>query len=232
MLNENRNNGFHWKNKLERLESLPGETFNKEVAWDMLHGRLQKKSVNKKIVWLYAAAASLLIALTFTWFPPAKKENVTVKNVKHASIQKSSLINLNKDSMTAIRIKSSEKKPVSSIESHEKIMNSVDRKIFTIGNITIKNEQEKITAPEISNNTISPADIRSNIVAIVPERKKLPVVHINELGDPVEEPPIMAHKTETHSFQIKIANQEVFVIPSITSRKTGFTILSTKNSPN
>ena len=42
-VNENPNDDFHWKNKLENLESLPGETFNKEASWEKLHDRLQKK---------------------------------------------------------------------------------------------------------------------------------------------------------------------------------------------
>ena len=50
MLNEKPNNDFHWKNKLEDLESLPGETFNKEAAWEKLHERMQgKKSQHKKL---------------------------------------------------------------------------------------------------------------------------------------------------------------------------------------
>jgi hypothetical protein len=30
MLNEKPSNDFHWKNKLEEIESLPGDTFNRE----------------------------------------------------------------------------------------------------------------------------------------------------------------------------------------------------------
>ena len=53
-------------------------------------------------------------------------------------------------------------------------------------------------------------------------------MHINELGDPVKESPVVARKTERHSFQMKFANQEVFVNPSIASAKTGFTIYQQK----
>ncbi len=142
MSNESPNNDFYWRNKLEGLESNTGKTFNKEAAWDKLHGRLQKKSGNKKLVWRYAAAACLLLALTLAWFWPASKENAMVKNnVEHGPVQKPGGIQApsnNKDSIAFISIIPDEKKSLIPIESHNKINNPTDHKIFTVENVITK----------------------------------------------------------------------------------------------
>ena len=96
--------------------------------------------------------------------------------------------------------------------------------------------------PLITNNQVDDNDINSfkqasdspviAVVAITPVIKKLKVVHINELGDPVEISPDVANKRDLHSFQLKLAGQEVYINPSTAFNKTGFTILKTKSSPN
>ena len=63
MLNEDPNRNFHWQNKLEGLECLPGEPFNEDIAWDKLHRRLRGKRSNKKLLWYWVAAACLLFVL-------------------------------------------------------------------------------------------------------------------------------------------------------------------------
>ncbi|MDQ6762855.1 MAG: hypothetical protein M3015_09550 [Bacteroidota bacterium] len=237
MQNENPNSDFHWKSKLESLENLPGETFNKDAAWDKLHGREHKKRTNGKAVWYWAAAACLLIALFIPWFISKKNENTLVKNSPLTQESNSAVTVLlpsnNKDSgsvLSSVAIEN--KRPPGNAEINGKIIFPARRKIVTVQNTAIKKEREEFREIPIINSSVTPLDTQVSIVAIVPEKRKLRVVHINELGDPVEELPAIAHKTKIHSFQIKIANQEVFVNPSISARKTGFTILSTKNSPN
>ena len=79
MLNEKHNDHHGWKNKLEGLTGLPGETaLDKNAAWEKLHSRLQENPRKKKAVW-YWAAACLLAALSIPLMMVNKKENIVVK---------------------------------------------------------------------------------------------------------------------------------------------------------
>ncbi len=71
----------------------------------------------------------------------------------------------------------------------------------------------------------------SNVV-ITHTTKILKVVHINELGDPVEPPADVARTKDLHSFQLKFANQEVYISPSLTSNNNGINPLKLKTFPS
>ena len=96
----------------------------------------------------------------------------------------------------------------------------------------LQKEKEEFITQQITNNALQPVDTAINIVAILPEKKKLKVVHINELGDPVEETPNIARNYEHHSFQVKLINQEVYTSPPPSSGNTGFNIFKTKTAPS
>ena len=125
-----------------------------------------------------------------------------------------------------------EKKLNAHFGENKKIITSFEHKGLRPENfVAVKKDKEEFIKTEIIKKAITPVDTQINIIAIVHEKKKLRVVHINELGDPVEELPAMAHNSEMHSFQLRLANQEVYVNPSIASGKTSFNILPIKNSP-
>jgi hypothetical protein len=238
MLNEKPNNDFHWKNKLQDVESLSGETFNKEAAWEKLHERMQGKSRNKKAVWYWAAAACLLLALIIPWlFVANKKESELVKNNSvQKQIQPSSshlLPAINKQTTAVISSQSNEKKlPALSIEKSNKINSLVNHNKIPLKIVRDKKEKEEFITQKITNNAVVPVNTAISIVALLPEKKKLKVVHINELGDPVAEAPIIARNYEHRSFQIKLINQEVYTSPPPSSGNTGFNIFKTKNVPS
>ncbi len=75
MSNENHNNIEDWRNKLEGLDKLPGETvIDKNASWEKLHERLREKNYNKKIIWYRSAAACLLFALMIPLLNLIKEE--------------------------------------------------------------------------------------------------------------------------------------------------------------
>ncbi|MEO7960622.1 MAG: hypothetical protein ABIR19_03690 [Ginsengibacter sp.] len=238
MLNENPNKDFHWKSKLDDLESLPGEIFNKDALWDRLHIRMQQKHGNKKAAWYWAAAACLLTALLIPLLFSKKNGNTIVKsNPAQQTIQTPATNVLpegKKDSFGFITtIAAENKKPANLFENTEKMIAPANHKVLTFENVPVKKNKEELVEPVVIKEAVEPLGTNSNAVALVPGKKKLRVVHINELGEPADKPPAMtAQKTEHHSFQLKLANQEVFVNPSGAYTKTGFTILSSKNSPN
>lgn len=235
MINENPNNDFHWKSELDELECLAGETFKKEAAWRKLYLRMQKKPRNNKSLWYWAAAASLIIALSIPWFISKKNTNTLAKvNPKQQQVQSPVFDFLpakNNDSIADISSTPLQKKTrVSSIENHKKLLTSLVDRLTTVENIAIQSNKE-ITEPTIINSGLAPVDTQRIIAAVLPANKKLRVVYINELGEPGEQT-VMVRKTETHSFQLKLANQEVFETPAAGSKTIGFTIFKTKTSTN
>ncbi|MEO8111277.1 MAG: hypothetical protein ABI594_14640 [Ginsengibacter sp.] len=235
MLNENPNNDLHWKNKLGDLEGLPGNAFNKEGSWDKLHERLHEKDASRKFVWLYAAAACFLIALLFPWFWPSNKENdLTKNNIQQNQNQKSNSVesvSIKKDPVKIISSIAIEKISITKEVKNKKIITVTDHKRLPVENIAAEYKKREFIEPQ-KISAKAPLDTHLNITAIVPEKQKLRVVHINELGESQEEASTLVRKTEIHSFQMKFANQEVFVKSPNSSTKTHFTIFSTKTSSN
>ena len=236
MSDEKPNKDFHWRNKLEELDSFPGETFNKEAAWEKLHGRIQEESRKKNTVWYWAAAACVTLAVLSPWFFANEKENELVKGnsvQKQTQSPSSHLVTKsNNDSAAAMTSLPNEKKlPAFSVEKSNKINSHVNHKITPVERVAGKTGREEYMVQKITNNAVVPVSTAINIVAILPEKKKLRVVHINELGDPIIEIPIVARYSDRHSFQLKIINQEVYTSSLPSGGNTGFNIFKTKNVP-
>ena len=234
MSNENPNNRFHWKSKLEDLEYLPAETFNKDMAWDKLYGRLHGKQRNKKIFWYWVAAACLLFVLIITLVnyykgnpAPSHGETAVTQSIKNGND-------------VPVKVENIKDKNINKAESQK------NRSAFATGKSYKRNYHSASTefiskvhlidTPGIylqnpAIKTLPKIDITSVIATASAEKKKLNVVHINELGDPVTEFPDVVRKTDKH-FKIKLANEEVFAAPSVASKTTGFSIIKTKLSSN
>jgi hypothetical protein len=145
------------------------------------------------------------------------------------------------------------KKPVLKVEEVNKNESENDaglikNKIVTTSNKPIKRNR-RITPTEVGTTKIHPDDIVINYpgkepivkpvqiintnpaTAVLPQKKKLNVVHINELGDPVESSDI-TRIADMHSFQLKFGNGEVLSNSPIASKPSGLIILKTKPSSN
>jgi hypothetical protein len=219
MSNENPNNHFHWRNKLDDLEYLPGEAFNKEMAWDKLYGRLRGKQSNKKFFWYWVAAACFFFALIITLM------NYFDSHAKH----------LNRETAVKQAVRHVDPLSVSPGNNTDKNVNTVEPKknISTVKDISHKTIYHPSSAEMIAkvrpNDTISDSlkepsiktlpkiDIVPALASTSSSKKKLNVVHINELGDPVNEFPDMVRKSDKH-FKIKLANEEVFADPLVVSK--------------
>lgn len=232
MLNENLNNDFQWQNKLCEIESLPENNFNKELAWNKLHKRLHKKASQKKAFWYWMAAAVFFIATSvvlFTWY--SNKQEVLnnenfVKDVKKKD-PKSNLKTDDKYSdnsgsvlITDKIIAGNKLKQKSKIASSDKPLN----------NIRLTDTVSYLLSDENFIKSLQKIDTFSSTVINIPQKKKLKVVHINEIGESIET--ISAHNTEIHSFQFKLANQQVFVNTSVSSKVKDIAILKIKYSSN
>jgi hypothetical protein len=235
MPNENPNNTPRWRNKLDELEHLHASALNKDAAWDKLYGRLLGNKKSKKISWYWIAAACLLFGLI-----------IALMNYQKSTSQPG-----NKE--TAIKQPTEIKQPVLKIEEINKNENEnggelMKDKIVTTSNKPIQRNR-RITPIEVATK-VHPDDVvisypekelvvnslqiinTNPATTVLPQKKKLNVVHINELGDPVIGNPDVVHNTDVHSYRLKLASGEVFTNPAVISGANGFTFLKTKPPTN
>ena len=236
MSNENPNNTPHWRNKLDELENLPGSAFNRDAAWDKLYGRFQGNNKSKKIFWYWIAAACLLFGFMITFLnyhknpaQPEDKETAIKKQPKEIKkpVLKVEEVNKNENENSAESIKdkivTTSNKPIQR-----------NRRITPIGVATkVQPDDVVISYPE-KEPVVKPLEIINTnaTTAVLPQKKKLNVVHINELGDPVIGNPDVVHNTDVHSYRLKLASGEVFTNPAVISGANGFTFLKTKPTTN
>ncbi len=206
MANKNPDN-MHWKAKLEDTESLPAETVgNKQAAWKKLNRRLHEKPRRKRAAAYWAAAACVLIFLCVPFLFSHKYENAITKN----NVYKDEAVKPGLKEIHPLKKEITINIPAARIEQKEKTKTKV------------KNTDDFIadTAKDLPaiNNLIagdvivsSPPAIDSAvpiIVASAGSKKKLRVIHINELTDPVQESPELARTADQHIFRLRLANEE------------------------
>ena len=238
MSNENPNNTPQWRSKLDELEHFPGTAFNSDVAWDKLYRRLRGKKKSKKMLWYWIAAACLLFGLVITLLnyhkatgEPANKEIVTKqyepKELKKPSLkvvevdnnkrEKESEVELEKNIIVSTSNKSIQK-------SHHIVPAEVVTKIQLNDAVNYPEQEPVAKSLQILNN--------NSTTTIILPKKKLNVVHINELGEPVIETSDITRFADMHSFQLKFGNGEVISTSPIASKSSGLIILKTKPPSN
>ena len=242
MSSENHNRSHHWKSKLEELESLPAETMpDKNAAWEKIHARLDGKRPERKQVWYWVAAASVLFLFIISFFISNKKndrladtglkqnQSETKWNQQENQVPVAT-VNHKKDSFTTENHVLPEKNhPLIFHQSNEIGLKNVwkNKKDEPQLHDTI-NTQNQIT--ETTDNSLQVIDSSSRIASIMPTKKRLPVVHVNELGEADYEPQV-AHSSEKSSVHfLKLGSQEVYnTSGSITKN---FATINFKTSPN
>ena len=237
MSNENQNNFNSWRIKLDELNSLPGEPIaDKNALWEKLDYRLREKKTRRKPTWYWIAAAFILFALVMPLIFFNKKEGglsrIEIKQNRPEIKNPVATTTDKKDSIKNIIPRFSEK----NIATVQKINNKISDRIIPKNQI---NKFHSADSDSIQNlivetkmNPLQSVGTSIKINSVAPLKKKLKVVHINELGDPVKEPTEIANRQELHSFQLKFAGQETHSNPSVDLNKSGFTILKIKSSAN
>ena len=186
MPDEKANNPFHWKNKLDELTGIPGEPpFDQPAAWQALHDRLQKKPLPRVATKYWIAAACLLCVIILSGLMLTQPDVIIVKRATQSTRHFSP-------------------KPVTQPVSHE-----ADAVAFQP---VIKN---KPISPPIPKNNLHPSLVHAavgrpmllpdttdntllaitipqphdtmHLTAAAPAKKKLRVVHINELNNTVDD---------------------------------------------
>jgi hypothetical protein len=239
MLNKNPDNVTGWKDKLAALSCLPGEPVaDNNAAWQRLYGRLQEKKRSKKAFWYRAAAVLLPVLVAALWITNKnKKEDKLAKTipVKEQTITAAAegapaggkdtlalndMIKTETNTIVNTRNATAPSSPgISSIKSQGRDTVTIDT------TVTVKLTPAIIHAP--------PADTAATAVADLPVKKKLRVIHINELneqGAPAR--PVFPGEDYSSVLPFRLINQQVYsTVPSsynpvnlkITSSKKGST---------
>ncbi len=230
MLSKKHNDPFYWKNKLETLDCLPGEVgIDKNAIWEKLDSRLHKTQTDNKAIWYWIAAGLLpLIIIAFTMADDT--ENIMAK--QHAGEKKninttvSVLPPVSKESLAVfVSVPIVKKRSVTgSIPDKEnKIL--IDT-IKANENVTVAVfSKEPETVPIIDN--ILTGDTALAIATTATVKKKLPVIHINEL----ETFPLQFAEPVNYAESIKLRkNKPNYQNVAAQQNRIGFNIkLSSKN---
>ncbi|HUZ58558.1 MAG TPA: hypothetical protein VMU83_07240 [Hanamia sp.] len=230
MSNENHNSTENWRSKLEDLDSLAEETmFDKNASWEKLYARLGGKKRAKKAIWYWAAAACILFALMI---PVIFSSNKIHRSGKDAISQRQPEIKAfirkmpgKKDSIKVVNFVLSEENTITvGYKSNKTGKRTIFRKPVNKIRLYDTVSMQNLVAGTV-DNPIKTVDSAAYFAATIPVKKKLPVVHINELGDPVNVPEEVARNSDNRSFLfLKLASQEVYSNSSAPATKDFATI--------
>lgn len=218
MPNESQNSSMGWRNKLELLDQLPDQTFEKAVAWDKLHEKVGGKTRNKKFIWLWLAAASVACVVAITLFfqfktkgrvadrdtvvQPAKQKQPSVEVPNQPVSSKDVAVNLSEVKKNGTTQTKTSTPIANNPRSRRRPVSIVASSMVVAGN------SASFKLPnEIDVSTI--VGLKATVGLSKSPLKKLEVVHINELGNPAQMDPDFVHNFHLH--KLKLANEEVYV---------------------
>lgn len=200
MENNKQTDMLTWKERLEGLAGLPEPAFAKDAAWEKLSGRLQGPVARRKLGWYWAAACFvLLMAIPFLLIRRSSHVTPQAPLVKQPA---SPAISSFPDTLaqTGYRQPALVQQPVLASAS----ASGQRRKQHHSTRITIlKPDTVSITPDAIQLTIVAPADTAVVMMVAMPAKKKLPVVHINELGKQEQENAKFATHSDGHSLKLK-----------------------------
>lgn len=172
---------------LDELSALPGETSQVQSSWDKLDKRLRTKKAGKKTFWYWMAAACVITCMIIL---------VIMNNNKISDINTNTVVNKpipsQKESIQSIQVIDETKLVVQSKEEKKQKHNVNPVKTIAVKEKTSLTKAEPVIVPVIekkdsvqANNIAIKTTIQKPIV-FTALKKKIPVVHINELEKPIQ----------------------------------------------
>ncbi len=183
---DNNQNNHSWRNRLNELETLPGEAgINKTLAWEKLQQRLQPSRVRRKIYYRYWAAACILAALLL---PLALlNHDQAGEKINIQTMPMSLQVNNNDTGIKAIQhsttiITTGSTDP--EVAKTSGLQNPLPKRVVlpTLGKV-MDSASELVNITSLKDAFSDPSIIDSNrsLVLNVIQQKKLRVVHINAI---------------------------------------------------
>jgi hypothetical protein len=211
MQNENQSD-MSWKDKLQDADALDDiRLSDKNAAWLKLQHRMQDQPKRMKPFWYWIAAACILSAIVLP-FSFNKKSNVG-QSVAEAPVNSPTSKSNNKIGSTILPVEKNEPvviKKIASTAATKKNKSDNRNNKLARQMVVIDKLNEPATLP--LSNIISDSSFINKIPLIVtalsPAKKKLKVVHINELGEPISELNSRTSKDDYSMIQFGIIRQE------------------------
>jgi hypothetical protein len=182
-----------WRSRLSDLDDIPGEMpLDKKMAWDALHSRIQSKQRSGKRAWYYAAAVVFIAISMLSFLFSNKPENAVAKEearaaTKPAVARPEAPLILNPDSPKAT--------------FNPKASRSVSDKFVAVKSLQSTTTE---TCDSALQNVIATIDTSNKITDSAmlattrpPAKKKLKVVHINEIAPAPASDPDMAVRRQS-----------------------------------
>lgn len=176
-----------WVQQLDELMPPAGSSFDKAAAWEKLHEKLEGNQQPKKTIWLWWAAASVILLTGIFW---VLGNNVTPKTTT-VIVKKSN--NAVPAPTTEKILPVTVKKNIQPQFKYEKTFPVTEKKKSTdVNQPALSNQFQAINNKPV--NIIDTNSVKkTNAIAVQPDinKKKLAVVHNNELAreDINETPP-------------------------------------------
>jgi hypothetical protein len=219
----------NWTGLLENAEHFPAETFNKNEAWDKLYKRLHNKPQHKIAKWYWMAAACLLIiAAIFLLMNKQEQQPSFATNPLHSNepatgiVKKTVLTNENNKELVSA---SKEDKKAVSPTLHK---NNVA--VIKIETVTGR-DLDSVNNAALTKTAITPTiHFDSAMATTTPPKKKLRVVHVNEIDQPAEESTANQF-IQKHGFEFRIINNEIYN-PSNVPVSNGLILFKSRNTSN
>lgn len=203
MPDEKANKSFYWKDKLDRLDFIPGEPpVDKEAGWQQLQDRLQKRPRKKKKIAYWIAAACLLGVMLLTKLQLMQPEENLVKRDTHPA-PRTSLKHLpvTGNQKFLATLKQTAKKNIHPPESKNKLYPVVIKAATTSGPVPLPD-----TVKEILPETISYQLVDTVLLITAAPKKKLRVVHINEVNRPEDDTQLASNDPAPSSTKLSREN--------------------------
>ena len=222
----------NWKNLLENAEHFSGQTLpDKNEAWEKLYGRLHNRPRRKLPRRYWVAAAGLMaVAITALLFTTKEidpntsiiKERPPVNTTASPVLKESAPAN-----ETLLSIPKQQAKPVPPSPTAKKL---------TVTEIETDNPQSVIldSAKNLSGTAAvsnpHPDSPVITAVTLIPAKKKLKLVHVNEIGQPVVEPTANESAARPR-FQSRFINNDAYNHTAVPVHNS-FILLKSRNTSN
>ena len=222
MSNETPNNETGWRNKLDELKNLPGEMVpDNNALWERLYERITPERKSRKAKWYWLAAAFLSFALLASFYFIGKTSKEIKANVGQPVAQSNPAIAT--PSAKAQSRKTSAIAAENTVSISNRKLDKKDKKIIQkqthLLHLTDTVSSGNLVQA-INNDSVKIVKLSHDLVVNIPAKKKLKVVHVNELGDKVEEFPSIEPNVSLHYFRVKFANQQVYTSPPSSNENT------------
>lgn len=237
MLNENPGSR-NWKDKLDDMDGLSSMLLqDKNAAWDKLHHRLHQPSKKTKFVWYWLAAACLLAVVIvplvitntktvetdvenkFVHAPAIIEKNTTA--IKENPVVFNAVVNDKKNQLS---------QPAKDVR--KRLVVDISPKKETPATSLLIEPAASILSTPVQLQPVQIPFAEKLTTSATPEKKKLKVVHVNELGTPLPE---LRSRTATDDYsviQFNLINQRVYNSPPAATSSTVFGSSKTKNISN